>query len=303
MIFLKVCIDFCLENNKRQGSDTTMAIRKNIRWNYREESFFPDKSFPQMGFELASIGITHPDPTYHIPRLEGVAFYVFEYIFSGKGTLRIENQTFHPQGGDVYILHPETSIEYWSDPDDPWEKIWFNIYGDLPEKLIQTYKLTNSVLFRHCPLEQNFTNALNIIRNNKKDACLEFALELHRICHKLGEHLMNVGFERKEKKALQMRDYMHEHYAKNINLNKLARLIGRTPEQALRLFKKEFGVPPMRYLQEIRLNFAKQYLLNTDYTLHAIAENVGFVREYHFAAWFKKCTGIAPGRFRHQGEF
>lgn len=275
-----------------------MAIRKNVQWNYKEDHYFPDKSFPQRGFELASLGITHPDPTYHITRRDGVAFYVFEYIVSGKGTLLVEGQTFHPQGGDVYVLHPETSTEYWSDPDDPWEKIWFNIYGDLPEKLIQSYKLTHSVLFRHCPLEQNFNNALNIIRHNRHDAYLEFALELHRICYRLGEHLQNIGFERKEKLALQMRDYMHEHYATNMKLDELARLINRTPEQSIRLFKREFGITPMRYLQEIRLNFAKQFLLCTDYKLRAIAEKVGFEREYHFGAWFKKCTGVAPGRFR-----
>ena len=100
-----------------------MAIRKNINWNYKEVHYFPDATFPQRTYELASLGITHADPQYHISRLEGVTFYVFEYIVSGRGTLRVEDQLFYPQSGDVYIMQPEVSIEYWSDPADPWVKI------------------------------------------------------------------------------------------------------------------------------------------------------------------------------------
>ena len=275
-----------------------MAIRKNINWNYKEVHYFPDATFPQRTYELASLGITHADPQYHISRLEGVTFYVFEYIVSGRGTLRVEDQLFYPQSGDVYIMQPEVSIEYWSDPADPWVKIWFNIYGELPQKLIEIYQLTNCVLFKQCPLEQNFRNALNIIRQNKSNAGLEFALELHRICAKLSEHNHNIGFERKDKAALRVRNFLHEHYSENLHLADLAKLIRRTPEQTLRLFKKEFGIAPMHYLQELRLKFAKQYLLNTNYTLRTIAEQLGFKREYYFAAWFKKSVNIAPGRFR-----
>ena len=277
-----------------------MAIRKNVFWNYKEERYFPDNTFPQRTYELASLGITHADPQYHISRLEGVTFYVFEYIISGRGTLRVEDQVFYPQAGDVYIMHPDVAIEYWSDPNDPWVKIWFNIYGELPQKLIEMYNLSNCVLFKQCPLQRDFQQALDIIRQNQSNAGLEFALSLHRICAKLSDHHHNISFERKDKAALRIRDFLHEHYSKNIRLADLAQLIQRTPEQTLRIFKKEFGITPMHYLQELRLKFAKQYLLNTNYTLRTIAEQLGFQREYYFAAWFKKCTGLAPGHFRRQ---
>ena len=66
----------------------------------------------------------------------------------------------------------------------------------------------------------------------------------------------------------------------------------------MRIFKKEFGVTPMNYLQSHRLNYAKKYLTNTRYTLRMISAELGFSNSYYFAAWFKKLTGIAPGKYR-----
>ncbi len=271
---------------------------RNVYWNYKEKMWFLDKNLTMPAYQLGSVGITYPDPDYHIIRLDGVNFYVLEYVVKGSGTLRVENQVFHPRAGDCYLMHPDTSLEYWSNPEDPWEKLWINISGPLPKALISSYALENTVLFRNCPLHKEFQDLINTVSFPGTDTAANVALTLHRIVAGLSNHRLNLTFEQSNRSGLLLRDYIHKHFREQLKLTNLAKFISRTPEQTIRIFKKEFGVTPMNYLQSYRLNNAKQYLLNTRYTLRMIAYELGFSNAYYFAAWFKKQTGSSPGRYR-----
>lgn len=249
-------------------------------------------------FVLDSTGITRRDPDYRIVRSERSRYFVLECILAGRGHLFCDNRHIQPGPGDVYLLPPDLPNEYYTVAADPWEKIWFNVSGVLVQSLVEAYQLQNSVLFRQCPLEEEFRKAIAIIAEHRPGAGEAFALSMHKIIALMHRHQRNMTFERGRKLAVSVRDYLHAHWRESPTLEQLGGQIERTPEQTLRIFRKEFGTTPMRYLAELRLNFARQYLLNTDYTLRTIAEEMGFRDSYYFAAWFKHQTGIAPGRFR-----
>ncbi|MBQ9786848.1 MAG: helix-turn-helix domain-containing protein [Lentisphaeria bacterium] len=277
-----------------------MSLLKDVPkvWGYKEKMWFLDQQLTLPAYILGSAGITFPDPRYHIIRLQGVNYFVFEHVISGNGTLRVENQIFHPRAGDCYILPPDTAVEYWSNPEDPWQKLWINISGNLPAALIESYSLQNTILFRNCPLQKEFEDIMHLLSSPPDDAADKLAFHLHSIIASLSRHRMNLTFEQSSRSGVILRNYIHEHWNEHLTLTDLAKFISRTPEQTVRIFKKEYGVTPMNYLQQYRLEFAKQYLHNTRYTLRMIAAELGFSNAYYFAAWFKKLTGVSPGRFR-----
>ena len=139
----------------------------------------PESIFPTP-LKLYSAGITHPDPNYRIHR-EKPNLTVLEYIVSGEGHLVIDGRRYHIKAGDVYLLHPFTDQDYASDRLNPWEKIWFNLNGDLVKNLIDAYQLKDLTHFKQCPLEAEFRAALEIVRQRRPDAYTELALALHRI--------------------------------------------------------------------------------------------------------------------------
>ena len=71
--------------------------------------------------------------------------------------------------------------------------------------------------------------------------------------------------------------------------------VGKWP---LRIFRDAYGRTPGQWLQQRRLALAKQYLINTDCTLRALATLLGFQDEFYFANWFRRHAGISPGQFR-----
>ena len=91
---------------------------------------------------------------------------------------------------------------------------------------------------------------------------------------------------------------MRGNPAQEFDLKKLAGKVNLHPVYFSNLFKKTFGVSPLRYLTEQRLELAKNLLCSSGQSLAEIAGNCGYNDEFFFARIFKKYTGVAPGRFR-----
>ncbi len=107
------------------------------------------KSFPKTDNTLFSIdlcGTSYCDGSYKMNRKKS-PFFVFEYIISGTGTIVTKNGIVHPEAGDVYMLRAGEDHNYYSDADTPWTKIWFNIRGELVEKLVDMYGIGDTYIF------------------------------------------------------------------------------------------------------------------------------------------------------------
>jgi AraC-like DNA-binding protein len=62
--------------------------------------------------------------------------------------------------------------------------------------------------------------------------------------------------------------------------------------------KRYSGITPYQYIQQIRIEKAKELLANTDYKLSFIAKEVGYHDLTVFYKAFRKTAGIAPGKWR-----
>ena len=71
--------------------------------------------------------------------------------------------------------------------------------------------------------------------------------------------------------------------------------------QLERLFHAHFGQGPMAYFRQIRLNYGRWLIANTDRTITEIAHRCGFTDSSHFSRWFKSAFGSSPGSARGIG--
>lgn len=93
---------------------------------------------------------------------------------------------------------------------------------------------------------------------------------------------------------------IQENPARAFALKDLARMVCLSPSRFHALFTKALGLPPMKYLQQRRMDQAKNLLLTTDFSISVIAGRVGFQDEFHFSRLFKKICGLSPQRYRQQ---
>ncbi|MBC7959111.1 MAG: AraC family transcriptional regulator, partial [Vallitaleaceae bacterium] len=93
-------------------------------------------------------------------------------------------------------------------------------------------------------------------------------------------------------------DYIHENYDKSINLNQVANNFYFNATYFCKIFKEETGMPFTKYLMNVRIEKAKELLLQTQYKIYEIGELVGYEDSQYFNKIFKASQGITPIQYR-----
>jgi len=91
--------------------------------------------------------------------------------------------------------------------------------------------------------------------------------------------------------------YLEEHYADQVSLEELAQLVGMSGFHMLRVFRNTTGFTPHAYQMHLRIEHAKQLLIQ-GMSLAATAAETGFVDQSHLTRQFKRAVGISPGQYR-----
>lgn len=261
----------------------------------------PQPAFP-VPFCLDSTGITHTDSKYYFNCDKGRNYYVLEYIIAGAGHLLIEDHHYRLEAGGVYILPPLIPHKYYSDPKDPWQKIWFNISGELIDHLAADYHLAGAIYLPHCPLEADFRHGIELVRSCGANVYTDLAVLVHKIIATIAHYRSLDPYNQLSPESLQLKHYLDSHWNDTITSTALARLIGKSVPQMLRIFRRAWHCTPGQYLQQRKMEIAVQYLENTAYMIREIAEMIGFANEFHFSNWFKRKKGISPRCFRQNKE-
>jgi len=80
-----------------------------------------------------------------------------------------------------------------------------------------------------------------------------------------------------------------------------ARAVGWHPVHFERVFKQETGLTPRRWLEERRMEAARQYLSGTSKSVSEIATAVGYTDPFYFSRVFRRHFGQPPLRYRKLG--
>ncbi len=106
------------------------------------------------------------------------------------------------------------------------------------------------------------------------------------------------------KKMSVVIEFIMDNYSRKIDVPALAAMVSMSMKQFERNFKQEYGEVPMRYIQRIRLDAARQLLAMTSLSIVQISRETGFFDSSHFAHQFHKATGLSPKTYREAlGKF
>ncbi|MGP4038602.1 helix-turn-helix transcriptional regulator [Gracilibacillus sp. D59] len=92
-------------------------------------------------------------------------------------------------------------------------------------------------------------------------------------------------------------ELLEEHYMSDISLDECAEQVKLNPSILSKVFKDITGWNFIDYLTNIRLNKAKEMLIETDLKINEIAQNIGY-RHSYFNRLFKKSEGVTPSEYR-----
>jgi AraC-like DNA-binding protein len=106
------------------------------------------------------------------------------------------------------------------------------------------------------------------------------------------------GILREDAKMTEVEKRLRETIATDISIRALAEECGLSHVQMIRRFRSAFGHTPSEHLYALRLERAKELLLQTAHPVKKIARDCGFENEYYFSNFFKKHEGLSPSAYR-----
>lgn len=96
------------------------------------------------------------------------------------------------------------------------------------------------------------------------------------------------------------KQFIHEHQGEDLSLGQVAKAVNTSTFYFCKMFKKATGVNFTDYLSRVRIEKAKNLLLNPNLRISEIAYEVGFQSLTHFNRVFKKIVGQSPTEYRNQ---
>lgn len=104
--------------------------------------------------------------------------------------------------------------------------------------------------------------------------------------------------EKQDDMIHQAKRYILMHIQENIYVEEIAAQVHLNAQYLMRLFRKETGLSILEYITEERIKLAKALLIETDYPINRVADNVGYGNYSYFTKIFKKNVGQTPVAFR-----
>lgn len=95
-----------------------------------------------------------------------------------------------------------------------------------------------------------------------------------------------------------VRDFINTHLEEDMSLEMLAKRVGMSGNNFLRIFRKECGLTPYKYIVQQRYHLAARLLKNSHLSIEEICDVIGIHDRFHFSRQFKNFFGVAPAQYR-----
>lgn len=215
-----------------------------------------------------------------------------------SGILYINDKKHILHRGDVRFIRPGTKLRSFQ------EYSCYSFYFSFGEdNTAYDAKLIDQILpFFHGGEEMidDASNAVRLFASDQVGSKLKMNIFMLKLLYQC--YSCSVKSQIRSPAVRACMDYLKEHYNEQITLEHLGTLTGYVPLHVLRIFKTETGKTPHHFLGEVRMNHARDFLLNTDASICEIAAKCGFQSASHFQTLFKQKFGITPGKFRKNAE-
>ena len=226
--------------------------------------------------------------------------YLLHYIYSGKGIFQTENNTYHLHKGQMFLIAPNQLTYYKADDSDPWLYRWIEFNGSMSQSILKSVSLNESTPIYTDDENNSIGNALcNIISSG--EMCFELLMQKFWnfiYCLTNGEQINTVS--NAEEYIQKAETFIKTNVHKKISVQDVAKYIGIDRSYLTRLFNEYKKTSPQNYIISLKMNTAALYLKNTNASVTATAQSVGYYDTHIFNKTFKKQFVVPPTTWRRK---
>ncbi len=260
-------------------------------------NYEPSKAAREYWLYPISAGDFTYQPGYRLER-NSYDSWLLEVILAGEAEIESEGRVFRARAGDAVLLDCHQPHGYRSAAG--WRALWVHFYG-APAKGYTDLIIQREPVIRH-PRNgevRRYIQALYALLSDpspEKEA--EMALLLTQALTVLCGPTAPEKLNERQTALNAIIAQLNQQPGREPSIAEMARQASMSEYHFIRVFSQIIGVTPRQYIIASRMSHARYLLAHTDWTVAAIAAQVGYASESMFCLTFKKTQGMTPTAFR-----
>ena len=282
-----------------QMTDCSKSTRRNRQKHTIERQGAAEVQFPPVPVVPYRVGLVHLVPR-STPVVEpGLDSYELIWCLSGSLAIPIRqlNATRTLQPGDVLFRSPGTPRTGYCKADTPAEYRYICFHGRCAREFFSAYGIPENTPFPAGKCPDSLFDELELL------ILLNTPYALRRCVAVIADIFAEMLPGKDASEGSQLLDralsrILTLYHSPTLNVQSLANALSVHRTTLQRLFEKQLGIPPHRYLLELRLRKAKMLIEDSSLPLAEIASSTGFARYNYFCSCFTRHVGCTPGELR-----
>nr|WP_314462190.1 AraC family transcriptional regulator [uncultured Clostridium sp.] len=233
----------------------------------------------------------------------GRSDYQLLYIAAGKAFFTFDGTVTEVSEGNMVLYPPHIPQQYAYYINDKPEVYWLHFTGSEAGSLTREAGFPeNKVMYtgissKYQELFLSVIREVQLTRPSFEELSALYLKQLFLLLKRIKEEggFKKTEIQKEMEKAVR---FFHENLAKNIEVEAYAKQLHMSTCWFIRSFREYAGMPPGRYLTEIRIKKAKELLESTDYSVGEIGGIIGYENPLYFSRIFKKTAGVSPAEYR-----
>ena len=259
--------------------------------------------FENKGFnikEISSVDLIKPKETKRKTIHYGnkTSRYELIYKLSGETITHFNKKSYHIKPGMVYILPKSENADNYIERIIPGDciDIFFDTDTTLGENLFlldfdENIKILNS-----------FQKIYKLWLTKPDGYYFKCMSAVYEILYEMLLKSEQYSPKSKYKNLEPGIEYIHNNLYDDIDYNLPSKICGISYTYFKKLFIEKFGVPPVRYVNNMRLERSRGLLLTNKYSVGEIAKMCGFENTYYFSKKFKEKYQSSPTAYKNSEQ-
>ncbi len=213
---------------------------------------------------------------------------------TGRTTYICSGRQYEANAGNVLFVPKGSEYRFRVEEPGPCLMVEFDTSEDIVSSDIYPIPVTNI----H-PLQTMFERAVNLWMFRKPAYVHRCMAEMYNILAFLEEQ-QNISYQNQHCYSIIQPSlaYLESNYHDPmLSANRLAEIAGISEIYFRKIFTSLYGTSPAKYIRSIRIEKAKNCLLDKGMSVTDVADAVGFSNLYHFSRTFKHVVGVSPTEY------
>lgn len=229
-------------------------------------------------------------------------------IIGSKGNITIENKKHKINEGILFYINPE--VPYFVELDTEKSAYFMTVHFSYTNVIFNdnswNFKNETEMLPLHVVQElKDYYHIGEIFKKlvsnwYEKLPNYEFVTKnlleqlIFEISESIKEQKHNYSTALKIEKVIK---YMNQNIDKKITVTELSQLVKLSPTYLSEAFKDVTGYSILKFFNKMKIDRAKELIIEGDKKIKEVAGQMGFNDEFYFSRMFKNIEGISPSEF------